>query len=79
MYRLSTAARRTLQPSVIRQVTRGYAAKELKFGLEARGLLIQGVNKLADAVSVTMGPKACAHVQLSLFNPCDCSRRVAMC
>jgi chaperonin GroEL len=32
-------------------------AKELRFGAEARGLLLAGVNKLADAVSSTLGPK----------------------
>lgn len=32
-------------------------AKEIKFGEEARKSLLNGVNKLADAVRVTMGPK----------------------
>jgi chaperonin GroEL len=32
-------------------------AKELKFGSEARNLLLDGVNKLADAVVSTLGPK----------------------
>lgn len=39
---------------------RFYAAKELKFGAEARVAMLQGVDKLADAVAVTMGPKVCA-------------------
>ncbi|MGH0165403.1 UNVERIFIED_CONTAM: hypothetical protein FKN15_048718 [Acipenser sinensis] len=54
-------------PSVLRQVrpvsralaphlTRGYA-KDVKFGSEARALMLQGVDLLADAVAVTMGPK----------------------
>ncbi|XP_066543428.1 60 kDa heat shock protein, mitochondrial isoform X1 [Amia ocellicauda] len=54
-------------PSVMRQVrpvcralapqlTRGYA-KEVKFGADARALMLQGVDLLADAVAVTMGPK----------------------
>jgi chaperonin GroEL (HSP60 family) len=30
--------------------------KELKFGAEARALMLQGVIKLADAVAVTLGP-----------------------
>ncbi len=38
---------------------RHYAAKEIKFGSDARALMIAGVNKLADTVAVTMGPKAC--------------------
>ncbi|TKG92448.1 chaperonin GroEL [Puteibacter caeruleilacunae] len=32
-------------------------AKEIKFNIEARDLLKQGVDKLADAVKVTLGPK----------------------
>ena len=32
-------------------------AKEIKFGEDARRSLLNGVNKLADAVRVTMGPK----------------------
>ncbi len=33
------------------------AAKEVKFGADARSLMINGVNTLADAVKVTLGPK----------------------
>lgn len=36
---------------------RGYAAKELKFGVEARASLLRGVDTLARAVTVTLGPK----------------------
>jgi chaperonin GroEL len=36
---------------------RGYAAKEVTFGVGARAAMLQGVNDLADAVKVTMGPK----------------------
>jgi len=32
-------------------------AKEIKFNIEARDLLKKGVDKLADAVKVTLGPK----------------------
>ena len=32
-------------------------AKEIKFGAEARAALESGVNKLADTVRVTLGPK----------------------
>ncbi|MDO4820266.1 MAG: TCP-1/cpn60 chaperonin family protein, partial [Prevotella sp.] len=32
-------------------------AKEIKFNIEARDLLKQGVDQLADAVKVTLGPK----------------------
>ncbi|KAM7466234.1 hypothetical protein LguiB_013796 [Lonicera macranthoides] len=37
--------------------SRNYAAKEIKFGVEARGLMLKGVEDLAEAVRVTMGPK----------------------
>ncbi|KAL6208902.1 hypothetical protein ACLB2K_019845 [Fragaria x ananassa] len=36
---------------------RNYAAKDIKFGVEARSLMLKGVEELADAVKVTMGPK----------------------
>ena len=32
-------------------------AKEIKFNIEARDLLKKGVDELADAVKVTLGPK----------------------
>src|SRR4029077_12287981 len=32
-------------------------AKELRFGAEARGLLVAGVDQLAEAVKSTLGPK----------------------
>ncbi|KAG2327807.1 hypothetical protein Bca4012_036827 [Brassica carinata] len=37
--------------------TRNYAAKDIKFGVEGRALMLRGVEELADAVQVTMGPK----------------------
>ncbi|KGN44557.1 chaperonin CPN60-2, mitochondrial [Cucumis sativus] len=37
--------------------SRNYAAKHIKFGVEARTLMLRGVEELADAVKVTMGPK----------------------
>ncbi|GJP57153.1 hypothetical protein CLOM_g16191 [Closterium sp. NIES-68] len=39
------------------QWQRGYAAKDIRFGVEARAAMLQGVEQLADAVRVTMGPK----------------------
>lgn len=36
---------------------RGYAAKDLRFGDDCRAGLLAGVEKLADAVQVTLGPK----------------------
>lgn len=32
-------------------------AKEIKFGEDARKSLLSGVNKIADTVKVTLGPK----------------------
>ncbi|KAJ6803462.1 chaperonin CPN60-2, mitochondrial [Iris pallida] len=37
--------------------SRNYAAKDIKFGVDARALMLRGVEELADAVKVTMGPK----------------------
>ncbi|GAV76625.1 Cpn60_TCP1 domain-containing protein [Cephalotus follicularis] len=37
--------------------SRNYAAKDIRFGLDARALMLRGVEELADAVKVTMGPK----------------------
>jgi len=33
------------------------SAKEIKFGSDARNLMLDGVNMLANAVKVTLGPK----------------------
>ncbi|MFR2696634.1 MAG: hypothetical protein ACLTAR_09195, partial [Proteus mirabilis] len=33
------------------------AAKDVKFGIDARNKMLRGVNVLADAVKVTLGPK----------------------
>ncbi|KAL3620080.1 hypothetical protein CASFOL_034992 [Castilleja foliolosa] len=37
--------------------SRNYAAKDIRFGVDARALMLKGVEELADAVKVTMGPK----------------------
>ncbi|KAI3723516.1 hypothetical protein L2E82_35148 [Cichorium intybus] len=34
-----------------------YAAKDIRFGVDARALMVRGFEELADAVTVTMGPK----------------------
>ena len=39
------------------QATRGYAVKEVRFGVDCRSAVLAGVDKLADAVQVTLGPK----------------------
>lgn len=48
----SFAALRKTQATSVRTY-----AKDLKFGVEGRAALLKGVNTLADAVSVTLGPK----------------------
>jgi hypothetical protein len=42
---------------VLLQAVRGYASKDVRFGIECREAVLAGVNKLADAVQVTLGPK----------------------
>eukprot|EP00551_Chaetoceros_affinis_P011523 CAMPEP_0203684870 /NCGR_PEP_ID=MMETSP0090-20130426/48256_1 /ASSEMBLY_ACC=CAM_ASM_001088 /TAXON_ID=426623 /ORGANISM="Chaetoceros affinis, Strain CCMP159" /LENGTH=574 /DNA_ID=CAMNT_0050554051 /DNA_START=143 /DNA_END=1867 /DNA_ORIENTATION=- len=58
---LSTAARRIAATSSKNQnsmigATR-YMSKEIKFGVDGRAAMLRGVNLLADAVQVTLGPK----------------------
>ncbi|CAN8315854.1 unnamed protein product [Cochlearia groenlandica] len=65
MYRLATniASKARIARNCTSQIgsrlssTRNYAAKDIKFGVEARALMLRGVEELADAVKVTMGPK----------------------
>src|SRR6185312_12831644 len=49
--------------------TGGVMAKELRFNSDARRLLEQGVNALADAVKVTLGPKGRNAVLEKLTGP----------
>jgi len=45
-------------PSGVRNIASRYASgKVVKFGVEGRALILQGVDLLADAVQVTLGPK----------------------
>lgn len=55
MYRLPNA----LRTAVIRQCAARSYAKDVRFGPEVRALMLKGVDVLADAVAVTMGPKVC--------------------
>ena len=50
-----------------RQVVRSYA-KDVKFGAEGRKAILAGVDLLADAVSVTMGPKVRVRLLLEIFS-----------
>ena len=46
-------------------------AKQIKYGVEARKALEAGVNKLANTVKVTLGPKGC--LLYTSPSPRDCS------
>ena len=58
---------------------RWYAAKDLKFGQDARVAMLQGVNKLADAVAVTLGPKVSDYSnEILSYNICTACRVVML-
>jgi len=42
---------------IFTQIQRNASGKVVKFGVEGRALMLQGVDMLADAVQVTLGPK----------------------
>jgi len=51
------AVRNTVaRQAILNQANRTFA-KDIKFGTEARALMLEGVDKLADAVQVTLGPR----------------------
>ena len=58
MYRLPTVLKTCASARAM--LARGYA-KDVRFGPEVRALMLQGVDILADAVAVTMGPKVIYH------------------
>jgi len=69
--RLAPAARRGVR----------FYAKDIRFAGDARKAMMAGINKLADAVAVTMGPKVCirfANYKLALPSRLV-DHRVAMC
>jgi hypothetical protein len=39
------------------QWVRRFSAKDIRFGVEGRALMLQGVEQLADVVQVAMGPE----------------------
>ena len=66
MYRLQSLARpllrntRTLAPRLSASFSTSSkyeSPKEIKFGADAKSLMLQGVDLMADAVGVTLGPK----------------------
>lgn len=58
MYRLPSSLRHVaLRQSRQAALAQRCYAKDVRFGPEVRALMLQGVDVLADAVAVTMGPK----------------------
>merc|ERR1712063_187612 len=63
MYRRALQTQATLGRSMMNKnlnlAYRAYAsgAKDIRFGADARAAMLAGVNKIADAVQVTLGPK----------------------
>ena len=54
---------------------RRYASgKVIKFGVEGRALMLQGVDQLADAVQVTLGPKGRNAILDQAFGPRQCKQ-----
>lgn len=56
MYRLQSILRPAVARHLKPALCRAYA-KDIKFGADSRAAMLQGVDLLADAVAVTMGPK----------------------
>ena len=54
MYRYSNIVLASARKGAVRSMANG---KVVKFGVEGRALMLQGVDMLADAVQVTLGPK----------------------
>jgi len=59
MFRLAQSATRNAFASRagMTLVSRRYASKDIVFGADARARMLKGVQRLADAVKVTLGPK----------------------
>lgn len=56
----------TLLLQALQQVQVRHFAKEVKFGVDCRAAVLSGVEKLADAVQVTLGPKVCVSMLCSV-------------
>ena len=64
------AVRSLLRPTYnyARAASVRWYAKDLKFGQDARVAMLQGVDKLADAVAVTLGPKVGNSTSFAPYN-----------
>lgn len=56
MHRVPQVIQRLSKPCTASMASRNYS-KQIKFGSAAREEMLAGVDKLASAVAVTMGPK----------------------
>lgn len=63
---LSGVSRRAVARALGRRMASG---KVIKFGVEGRALMLQGVDQLADAVQVTLGPKGRNAILDQSFGP----------
>ena len=61
--------RRILNNSIPRIIKKNASGKVIKFGIEGRALILEGVNLLADAVQVTLGPKGRNAILDQSFGP----------
>ena len=67
MFRISRMVRPASR--VLAQVQGRHMAKDVRFGAEVRAEMLKGVDILADAVSVTMGPKVTFQRLVSFLRP----------
>jgi len=54
---ISTLRHVQARPAFAAAGVRCFASKDIRHGAEARAMMLEGCNRLADAVAVTMGPK----------------------
>jgi len=55
MYRLPGILRKSARLNLLQR--RAFSGKEIRFGADCRNSVLVGVNKIADAVEVTLGPR----------------------
>ena len=65
------------QRAFARTLVRGFA-KDVKFGADGRAAMLQGVDVLADAVAVTMGPKVGIHSTSVVISTCFFDRFISV-
>ena len=66
---LSAVSKATRASALSALLTRHASGKVVKFGVEGRALMLEGVNMLADAVQVTLGPKGRNAILDQSFGP----------